>query len=369
MGAPSCVEARSFHRNQWRGFGMAYWLLSTFTVLNNVIAQALFRTLAVLNVTILVSLMLCAQALAAGGVYQIGVTRVDGARAAGSAVQISPGKLVASCHTVRAAIQIVVLHPNRQFNATLERADVVHDLCLLRTARFSGSEPTRVHSARLKVGEPVIAFGFAPGFSMSVARGAITALHYYDHGYVIRASTRFPQGASGGGLFDEAGQLLGVLTFRARSEELNYAVPMEWVDRLLEGSSALGDTVPSVAFWEDNFPGQPAFLRAARLEYEENWSALGILAKIWVDSTPDDSEAWVALGRAQVGLRREDEAMVALQRAVALQPTSAIAWYRLALIYHTAGLEPQFADAHARLTLLDSDLARRLREGLATPRN
>jgi serine protease Do len=301
-------------------------------------------------------------ALAAGSVYQIAVSRSDGGRAAGSAVQIAPGRLIASCHTVRDASEIVVMHPEKQFPATLERADFLHDVCLLAVRALNGRFPERVPSTSLRVGLPVIAYGYGPNFSLSMARGTITALHRYDGGYVLRISARFPRGASGGGLFDAEARLVGILTFSAPANtELNYAVPNEWVDRLLEGGSP---TQNATAFWEDSSVRQPVFLRAARMEYEAAWQDLRTLAADWIATQEDDVEAWLALGRAEIGLGKEEQALTALQRAAALQPNNAKVWYRLASAYRLLGLMQQFEDAQAKLTMLDSELAVQLQNTL-----
>jgi serine protease Do len=305
---------------------------------------------------------LSAQVCARGSVYQIAVMRANGNRAVGSAVQIAAGKLIANCHTVREASLIFVMHPEKRFSATLERADFLHDLCLLRVPALNGASPSRVRSADLRVGQAVIAFGYGSGFGLSVTRGAITALHRLDHGRVLRTSARFPNGASGGGLFDEEGRLVGILTFRAgQNEALNYAVPMEWVERLLDDPSAPDALPATAAFWEDRSPAQPAFLRAARMEHEGAWQELRALATHWATAQADDVEAWLALGRAEAGLRRTKEAVVALQRAAALQPNNSRVWYWLAIAYHSIGAVPQFEDASNRLAELDTELGTQLR--------
>ncbi len=305
---------------------------------------------------------LCAAASADRGVYQIGVTRSNGSRTVGSAVQLAPGKLVANCHTVRDAGQIVVLHPRRQFLAKLERADFLHDLCLLRAPIFSRSRPTRVASADLTLGHPVIAYGFGSGFGMSAARGTITGLHQYHEGRVLRISARFPSGASGGGLFDEDGRLLGILTFRARDADLNYALPMEWVNRLLDEPAA--ENINTAAFWEDGTVEQPVFLRAAQMESEQRWEDLLALAKEWAATQAHDAEAWIALGRARMGQRQGDDAVAALERAVRLDPRSGRAWYWLALAYHAVGSVQSLTEAAKTLAEIDFLLSERLQHSL-----
>jgi serine protease Do len=300
------------------------------------------------------------QACAAGNVYQIAVVRTDGSRAIGSAVQIAPQRLIASCHTLHSASGVFVMHPEKQFAAALERANFTHDLCLLHVPMLRGNSPARLHSKDLAIGQAAVAFGYGPGFGLNVARGTITALHPYDRGQVLCVSARFAQGASGGGLFDEQGRLIGILTFRARSPELNYAVPMEWVDRLLDEPAAEKLPEASAPFWEDGFAQQPAFLRAARLEYEGAWLNLKELAGDWT-AREDDPEAWLALGRARWELRETDAALTALRRATTLEPHSGRAWYWLAVACRAACSAEESAQATSTLERLDPELSERLR--------
>lgn len=296
-------------------------------------------------------------AWAAGGAYQIGVLRADGTRSTGSAVQLAPGMLVANCHTLRSFSDIVVLHANRPFRARLERADVRHDLCLLRTARFSAGEPERVASRALRVGDEVSAHGFAPGFRISLARGRITALHRHDGARVIRTSARFPRGASGGALYDARGRLIGVLTFQARNPALNYAVPMEWLERLIDGEGSAGMEPKARAFWEDATVTQPDFLHAARLEYEGDWPGLLEVSRAWYERDPDDAEAWRAQGRARLAQNSPAQARQALEHAAVLAPGSVDVWYWLARTGQALHDETLQAEATANLRLLDADLA------------
>jgi serine protease Do len=323
----------------------------------------LVRAFAIATLLALPSHSLFAQVISRAGVYKIGVSKTSGAGSVGSAVLIAPGKLVTNCHTLRDAKHIALIYPEGQLSASLEQADSFHDLCLLGAPAFTGRPPTRVPSAELAVGQPVIAIGFGRGFDVNVSRGSITALYRYDDSFVLRTSAWFPKGASGGGLFDEEGRLLGILSFRgSASDELNYALPNEWIDRILmERGSSQAPTLSSTAFWEDDTPQQPTFLRAARMEYQGAWRELHVLATEWLISSEDDAEAWIALGRASVALGQNKGAAVALRRAVTLQPNNSRAWYWLATAYRSLGYDRQFADASGKLGELDTVLATRLR--------
>ena len=70
----------------------------------------------------------------------------------------------------------------------------------------------------------------------------MTALYPYRNGRVIQTTAAFRQGASGGGLFDRHGNLVGITTFFKRNgaESSFFAIPVEWVDSL----TATADSQP-----------------------------------------------------------------------------------------------------------------------------
>jgi tetratricopeptide (TPR) repeat protein len=210
----------------------------------------------------------------------------------------------------------------------------------------------------------VVSIGFTEGFARSVVDGQITAMYRMDGGHVLRVSAPFPRGASGGGLFTDNGELIGILTFRGTAgEQLNYAVPTEWVERLLqEDSVALSPPDREPSFWEDTATHQPVFLQAAWLESMQAWPQLRALALDWTLSEDEDAEAWLALGRAELGLGNFREATLALRIAVARNERQVLAWYWLAAAYHRIGAPGDFVQAIDRVASLDRERASELAE-------
>jgi len=305
---------------------------------------------------------------AAATVFKIGVHLKNGHAGIGSATLVAPGKLVTSCHTTRDASSIFVLHREGELAASIVKSDMRHDLCLLSVHALRGESASRVPSTQLQVGQPVTALGYGVSFRLSVTEGRITALYSLDRARVLRTSAVFPRGASGGGLFDDQGRLVGILTFRASiDDQLNYAVPTEWVERLLANDSDEDPRTDSaLAFWEDNAADQPRFLLAAWLEYAHAWSELEAAAIDWALREPDNAEAWLAVGRARLELDRHKDAVLWLRTAVALQDTNTRAWYWLAYAYHRIGFVSEFFQASTRLAQLDPQLAGRLQEAAET---
>jgi serine protease Do len=231
----------------------------------------------------------------------------------GSAVLLGAERLVTNCHVTAASHDLGVVHNGRVWRAEIEAQDRVRDLCILRAPGISGTMANT--SIRLTAGQKVFAAGFFGGNQLSVTEGRVVALHDHDGAQVIQVSSPFDTGASGGGLFDEQGQLIGILTFKARiGGAYHFALPAEWVNHLHRSVSE-GNAVAKPAFWRQPPENQPFFLRAMTLEVNQKWDALAALGEHWTKNSPLNPHAWLTLETAFRNLKRMDEAMSARREA------------------------------------------------------
>ncbi len=149
-----------------------------------------------------------------------------------------------------------------------------HDLCVLAVNGLKLPAVRMRPAQDLMWDERVVAAGFEHGGTALVtAIGTVKSLYRYDEGMVIRTSAAFDFGSSGGGLFDEAGNLVGLLAFKARTgTDLRFALPSEW---LVPGSAVaakfepIDPGSPASAFRERSATNQPAFLGVALREAGE----------------------------------------------------------------------------------------------------
>lgn len=244
----------------------------------------------------------------AAGVFKVQALSAHGHANFGSAVLVAPGKLATNCHVTRYAHRIVVSRDGQSWTAQPGHADVTRDLCILSAAGVQGTVVS-LDADELHIGQPVTAVGYPDGGELVASNGHVKALYRYDGAEVIQGSAPFDQGASGGGLFDGEGRLVGILTFKARAGgDFHFALPVQWLRQVLGGeqagtlASAPAEPIP---FWQRAGDAQPFFLRAAALEAKRNWRGLLALAWEWLRYEPHSAEPWLAVNKAQTHLESE----------------------------------------------------------------
>lgn len=262
-------------------------------------------------------------------VLKVEVVRMDGVKELGSGVTIGPQQVITNCHVVRNASTIRVSRGEASWTASMEAGDEYRDLCFLKVPGYPGKVPQIAEPGDAKVSIPVVAVGYSGG-KFAVSEGYVKGLFTCacDGGRVIQTSAHFDPGASGGGLFDSEGRLLGILTYKSSSSEnYHFAVPIGWMRQI--GKTTLHDISGKGTFWESATKDSGYFLVACDLGAKKNWSGLFSLSGDWKRLEPYNPQAWMAWGRANLGLGNLAEAASSFQRVLELDSTHAEAWWEL----------------------------------------
>ncbi len=262
-------------------------------------------------------------------VYKLVATQANGTTELGSAVPLGGERLVTNCHVLRQAVRIEVLVNGAVMRAETDRRDAYRDMCFVTLPGLAAPPMPTIEVGETRVGLEVVAAGW-PGGEFAVSRGRIIGLHHCecDGGRIIQTSAAFDRGASGGGLFDRHGRLVGILTFKAKAGgNFHFALPVGWLRHMeLDASKPISDTL---AFWEK--PGRESgyFLAACDLGAQHKWLSLQRLGLEWTRQEPNNPEAWMALGRARRGLGKTEMAIQSFQRTLMLDSTHAEATWAL----------------------------------------
>jgi tetratricopeptide (TPR) repeat protein len=250
-----------------------------------------------------------------------------------SGVVVGPDRVVTSCHAVTSTAAIQVRVRGTRLPTRLEYADVERDLCQLEVDDLNRKAVRIVAATQLKVGQRVYAIGTPKGLELTLSEGLISSLRPRARSFVIQTSAPMSHGSSGGGLFDDEGRLVGIAAFQyARGQNLNFAVPASWVPELAVRAKASWAKAGLAATAE-----QPLGARLLALMDIGNYEAALQVAREWTQAAPTDALPRHALGRVYTGLKRPDEAVMALRSATKLKPDFIRAWLDLGTAYASAG--------------------------------
>lgn len=137
--------------------------------------------------------------------------------AQGSAVAVSRTEVITNCHVVGSGRFIGLVQGTTVLRATLTDALPGEDRCVLRTeASLTPVQAVRTFKD-LRVGERVYTIGAPRGLERTLGDGLISGLRAAPAGNFIQTTAPISPGSSGGGLFDERGNLIGITTFLLRS--------------------------------------------------------------------------------------------------------------------------------------------------------
>ncbi|GAC1631072.1 MAG: hypothetical protein NVS9B10_24120 [Nevskia sp.] len=308
-----------------------------------------------------------------GSIVKVEAITAGGNFSLGTAVSVAPGKFVTNCHVTLHAVQVSLLFDGLRWHSESQSSDPAHDICVLNVPALRQVAPVRRRSAnQIRVGQDVAAVGFTFGAGLLAQGGTISALHPLDGSAVIQTTTPFNSGASGGGLFDADGALIGILTFRLPgAERFYFSIPADWIDARIDAADSYIPIAPIEGpkpFWAQPRKSLPYFMQATSLEAAGDWQALIRLTDDWAMAETHNAEPWLMRGQAYSHVDRTDAAIKSFRTAVERQPDLALAWFSLGEAYSRRGLHDETADALVHLRVLDPELADDLavRSGVGT---
>lgn len=147
----------------------------------------------------------------------------------GSAVALDERTLVTNCHVIAEMPSIWLRQGNQMVRATPSGGDSDTDRCQLTVSPGRLSAVPGVRSwDDLKVGETVYSIGAPKGLEATLGQGLVSGLRSIKGIRYVQTSAPISAGSSGGGLFDSAGNLVGITTFHIRDADgLNFAIAVD----------------------------------------------------------------------------------------------------------------------------------------------
>jgi len=168
----------------------------------------------------------------------------------GSAFIVTKDGYVVTCyHVIEGASKILISSDNKEYSAELIRANVNNDLALLK---INGRFPSLSLSSNdsVKMGNDVFTIGYPnpilQGVNQKLTEGSINSLTgYQDDMRLYQISVPIQPGNSGGALFDENGEVIGIVVALLKAEvafeitgslpqNVNYALKSSYIRELVE---------------------------------------------------------------------------------------------------------------------------------------
>jgi S1-C subfamily serine protease len=220
----------------------------------------------------------------------------------GSGVLFTPdGFLLTNYHVVHGHEQVRVrLSDGRELTGTVVGSDPWTDLAVVQAAASGLPHAAFGDSAKLRVGQLVMAIGSPFGFDSSVTAGVISALgrtlrsitgHLVDN--VIQTDASLNPGNSGGPLVDSRGKVIGINTAIIRpAQGICFAIPINIAKHILPQLMQHGRVVRGYL----GVHGRAVPIPRALMRWFQLTQTTGVEVLAVEDNTPAD----------QAGLQEED---------------------------------------------------------------
>lgn len=296
-------------------------------------------------------------------VVKVQVKLNNGNNGMGSGVVIAKNRIVTNCHVVANATSIDVKVGDTTYIASAITPDWYHDLCLVKVEGLNAPIATIGSSQHLQYQQTVFAIGYPNHKTNPVTSyGQVKSLLPMDDSVVVRATSAFERGQSGGGLFDDEGKLVGVITLKSPGKDAYYYnMPVEWIHALLKKPEQAIQSTAETTFWATSSEQWPFFMQVVHPYLTKNWTQLFTIASQWARQEPENQEAWFYLAAAEYAIHDLQNAEEHLRKVTAMNANHSQAIYYLALIAEENGKHKEALTNIALLSALDENAANELK--------
>ncbi|MDG0978486.1 MAG: S1C family serine protease [Halieaceae bacterium] len=156
------------------------------------------------------------------------------------------GTIATSLHVLEDAqdLQVILSSGEVYDDVSVIAFDQRKDIVLIKIRGFELPFAKMGNSNNLNLGQSIFTIGAPQGLEKTVSRGIISALRMTDNGYqTIQTDASISQGSSGGGLFSDTGELIGVLAAtHAGGQNLNFAIPINYLAGMFDTQVRYSET-------------------------------------------------------------------------------------------------------------------------------
>ena len=292
-------------------------------------------------------------------VVKVHVANDRGNHGVGSGVVVAKNYIVTNCHVIANSQGIHVTKYGISYSPDALIADWKSDLCILKFKFLELKPVTMKKTADVEYETDVFTKSYGgnsarPGSSF----GTVKAKFDFDGHQIIQSSASFMLGASGGGIFNYQGELLGITTFKTPGRSaFYYSMPVEIIEEMLtKGEEVSITTAPERAFWDQPEEDQPYFMRVVSALNKKDWNKLKIISEDWVKSEPEADESNFHLGLANYHQENQEDAYKLFKKVVSQNKKHTLSYLYLYKIAKANNNQIEMVEYKKNVEQLDSNI-------------
>ena len=267
-------------------------------------------------------------------IVSVNVDLPDGSSGTGTGVVVSKEYVTTDCHVIANTLGANISKFDDTYKPIGFKADWKHDLCLLKFEELPFKPFSLRDSKTLQYEEDVFSVSFPNGSNVpQPSYGSVKGIHRLDNSVIIRSDAAFSLGSSGGGLFAEKNNLVGITTFKSPGPQgFLYSLPVEWIKHLMSQPDTQSLKTMDVPFWALPFEQKPNFMKVVIPYQNKEWDTLKSISDLWIKEESSSPDAWYFLGLAEQGKKDLKAAKEAFSKAEKINPRHVDAMMGLAEI-------------------------------------
>jgi tetratricopeptide (TPR) repeat protein len=289
----------------------------------------------------------------------VNVDLPDGSSGTGTGVVVSKEYVATDCHVIANTLGANISKYDDTYRPVAFKADWKHDLCLLKFEELPFKPVSIRDSKTLQYEEDVFSISYPNGSNVPrPSYGSIKAMHSLDSDVIIRSDAAFSLGSSGGGLFDEKYNLIGITTFKSPGPQgFFYSLPVEWIKKLMKEPDTKSLKTMEIPFWAMPFEQKPNFMKVVIPYQNKEWDSLKSISNLWIKEEPNSSDAWYFLGLADLGKKDFKAAKESFSKAEKINPRHLDAMMGLAEIAESEKDSIALQNIQKKINQLNTNLA------------
>lgn len=255
-------------------------------------------------------------------IVQISVELENGTTGTGTGVVVSPEYVITNCHVIANGKGANVAKYGDGYKPLSIKADWKHDLCALKFDGLPFKPVPMRDSETLENEEEIFSIGYPNGNNVpQPSYGTVKAKYPFEGSTIVRSDAAFGLGSSGGALFDQQFNLIGITTFKSPGPNgYFYSLPVEWIKRLLQSPELDSLATNEIPFWALPLEKQPYFMKVVIPYQNREWQSLNNISTEWSSKEPKTEDAWYFLALSEIGLNKLEQAKFDLERVVSQNP-------------------------------------------------